>query len=327
MSIKKENLRIVFMGTPDFAKGSLKALLDNAFNVVGVFCKPDKPKGRGMKLLPPPVKELAMQSNIPVFQPENLKSSEEILSIVDSIKPDLVIVVAYGKILPEYILNYPKYGCINVHGSLLPKYRGAAPIQWAIINGETLTGITTMYMDKGMDTGNMITKTEVIIDKEDTYGTLHDKLMQVGASTLVKDLERLLEQDGKLDSTVQAENYTIAPMLTKDNTKIDFNNPKEVISNLVRGTNPNPTAWCKLDDERVYKIYKASGIEYNEFTEAEIGEIVCLNDKKNLFIVRCKDGYINLELIKPAGSKIMTAGEYIRGGKIMVGEKFGDQDV
>jgi methionyl-tRNA formyltransferase len=244
------------------------------------------------------------------------------MNILHELAPDLIVVVAYGKILPKEILEMPKYGAINVHGSLLPKYRGAAPIQWSVINGDNVTGVTTMYMDEGMDTGNMITKSEAIIEPTDTYGTLHDKLMVIGAKTLVEDLERLLLNDGKLESEKQGEEYTVAPMLSKEISKIDFNKKPEEIVNLVRGTNPFPTAWCKLDDERIYKIYEAERIDYEVNFTAELGEIVALNDKKGLFIVRCKDGYINILKLKAPGTRLMTAAEYIRGGKVKEREIF-----
>lgn len=322
--MKKEDLKILFMGTPEFALGSLKALVENNFNVVGVFCKPDKPKGRGMKLVAPPVKEYAIKQNIPVFQPEKIKNNEEVKEILDTLTPNLIVVVAYGKILPKSVLEYPKYGSINVHGSLLPKYRGAAPIQWAVINGDTVSGITTMYMDEGMDTGNMITKKECKIEEEDTYGTLGEKLMILGANTLVDDLERLLECEGKLESIKQSEDFSVAPMLSKEISKIDFNNTVESIVNLVRGTNPAPIAWCKLDDERIYKVYEAKKvlIESIDFEDYKIGEIAYLNDKKNIFAVRCKNGFVNLTRIKPAGSKLMNAGDYIRGNKVKLNEIF-----
>lgn len=319
----KENLRIVFMGTPDYAKGSLEALVDNAFNVVGVFSQPDKPKGRGMKLVAPPVKEYAESKNIPVYQPVKLRNNEEAKNILKELNPDLIVVVAYGKILPKDILELPRFGCINVHGSLLPNYRGAAPIQWSLINGDSVTGVTTMYMDEGMDTGNMITKAEVKIDAQDTYGTLHDKLMALGAKTLVKDLERLVENDGILESTKQPEECTMAPMLDKENTKLDFTKSVDTLVNLVRGTNPFPAAWCMIDEEKTYKIYLAERVELEDaYEEAKQGEVVYLNDKKNILAVKCKDGYINLKEIKPAGSKLMNCGDYIRGGKIQIGEMF-----
>ena len=321
--MKKEDLKILFMGTPDFALGCLKTLVENKFNVVGVFSQPDKPKGRGMKLMPTPTKEYAESKSIPVYQPLKLKDNEEVKNILKELEPDLIIVVAYGKILPKYILDFPKYGCINVHGSILPKYRGAAPIQWAVINGEHETGVTTMYMDAGMDTGDMITVARIAIDKEDTYGMLHDKLMVLGAKTLVEDLERLLQNDGKLESTKQPEEFTLAPMLSKEISMIDFNNKAEEVVNLVRGTNPFPTAWCKLDDERIYKVYKSEIVELEgNYDNAKIGEIVELNDKKNIFAVKCIDGFVNLKEIKPAGSKLMKCGDYIRGGKVKLGEVF-----
>ena len=320
--MKKQDLRILFMGTPDFAKLHLEALVKNEFNVVGVFCREDKPKGRGMKLTPPPVKEYAVQNNIEVYQPNKVKQNPEVMEIIKKINPNLIIVVAYGRILPKEILDYPKYGAINVHGSILPKYRGAAPIQWAVINGDSETGVTTMYMDEGMDTGDMITISRVPIEEKDTYETVHDKLAVLGTETLIADLQRLIENDGKLPRTKQPEEFTIAPMLSKDNSRIDFNDTADSICNLIRGTNPFPGAWCKLDENRTYKIYEAERIEYEVDHEAKLGQIVALNDKKNLFVVRCKDGYVNFLKLKAPGSKLMTAAEYIRGGKVKEGEIF-----
>ena len=318
----KEDLRIVFMGTPDFAKASLQALVNNKFNVVGAFCKEDKPKGRGMKLVVPPVKEYALENNIEVYQPNKIKNNPEVMEKLKEWNPNLIIVVAYGKILPIDILDYPKYGCINVHGSILPKYRGAAPIQWAVINGDSKTGVTTMYMDEGMDTGDIITISEIPIENKDTYETVHDKLMVVGANILVEDLEKLIKNNGKLDRNKQPDNFTIAPMLSKDNSRINFNDTADSICNLIRGTNPLPSAWCKLDDERTYKIYEAERIDYEVDYQAKLGEIVALNDKKNLFVVRCKDGYVNFLKLKAPGTRLMTAAEYIRGGKVKEKEIF-----
>lgn len=320
--MKKQDLRIVFMGTPDFAKIHLEALVENEYNVVGVFCREDKPKGRGMKMTPPPVKEYAEAHNIPVFQPNKVKENPEVMEKLNEWNPNLIIVVAYGRILPKEILEFPKYGAINVHGSILPKYRGAAPIQWSVINGDSETGVTTMYMDEGMDTGDMITISRIPIEPKDTYETVHDKLAIIGAKTLLLDLERLVENDGVLDRTKQSEEFTIAPMLSKDNSRIDFNDTANSICSLIRGTNPFPGAWCKLDEDRTYKVYEAERIEYTVDTPAELGEIVCLNDKKGLFIVRCKDGYVNFLKLKAPGTRLMTAAEYIRGGKVKVGERF-----
>lgn len=318
----KQDLRIVFMGTPDFAKTHLEALVKNKYNVVGVFCREDKPKGRGMKMTPPPVKEYAIEHNIEVFQPNKVKENPEVMEKLNEWNPNLIIVVAYGRILPKEILEFPAYGAINVHGSILPKYRGAAPIQWSVINGDGETGVTTMYMDEGMDTGDMITISRVPINENDTYESVHDKLAIVGAKTLLLDLERLVENNGKLDRTKQPNEFTIAPMLSKDNSRIDFNDTADSICNLIRGTNPFPSAWCKLDEDRTYKVYEAERIDYKVDTPAELGEIVCLNDKKQLFVVRCKDGYVNFLKLKAPGTRLMTAAEYIRGGKVKVGERF-----
>jgi len=329
--MKKEDLRIVFMGTPEFAKKSLEELIENKYNVVGVFCQPDRPSGRGMKLAKPPVKVLAEENNIPVYQPEKVKNNEEVINILKELNPNLIIVVAYGKILPEEILNMPKYGCINVHGSLLPKYRGAAPIQWSVINGDLDTGVTTMYMDKGMDTGDMILKAELPIEDNDTYGTVHDKMALVGAVTLKRTLEKLVELDGNLPRQKQEGEYTIAPMLNKEMMKIDFKKTGKEIVNLVRGLNPIPTAWCMIDEDRTYKVYGAEYITEEEIENIDdvdianyydVGEIVYINDKKNILAVRCKDGYVNLFDIKPKNSKRMLVGEYLRGSKVKVNEKF-----
>lgn len=318
----KQDLRIVFMGTPDFAKVHLEALVENKYNIVGVFCREDKPKGRGMKLTPPPIKEYAEANNIPVYQPNKVKENPEVMEKLNEWKPNVIIVVAYGRILPKEILDFPKYGAINVHGSILPKYRGAAPIQWSVINGDRETGVTTMYMDEGMDTGDMITISKITIEKNDTYESVHDKLAIIGAKTLISDLEKLVENDGELTRTKQPTNFTIAPMLSKDNSRIDFNDTADSICNLIRGTNPFPGAWCKLDEERTYKVYEAEKIDYEVDTPAELGEIVELNDKKDLFVVRCKDGYVNFLKLKAPGTRLMTAAEYIRGCKVKVGERF-----
>ena len=329
--MKKQDLRIVFMGTPEFAKKSLEELVENKYNVVGVFCQPDRPAGRGMKLTKPPVKVLAEENNIPVFQPEKIKNNEDVMETLKELNPNLIVVVAYGKILPETILNFPKYGCINVHGSLLPKYRGAAPIQWALINGDTETGITTMYMDKGMDTGDMIYKSELPIEKEDNYESLHDKMAVLGSVILKKTLEKLVELDGNLPREKQLGEYTIAPMIDKEIMRIDFRKTGKEIVDLVRGLSPVPTAWCMLDEERVYKVYGAEYVTEEELEKMDnvditnyhdIGQIIYMNDKKNILAVRCKDGYVNLYDIKPKNSKRMLVGEYLRGRKVEYGEIF-----
>lgn len=329
--MKKQDLRIVFMGTPEFAKKSLEELVENKYNVVGVFCQPDRPAGRGMKLAKPPVKILAEENGIPVFQPEKIKNNEEVMNTLNELKPNVIVVVAYGKILPESILNMPEYGAINVHGSLLPKYRGAAPIQWSLINGDTETGITTMYMDKGMDTGDMIYKAELPIENNDNYESLHDKMAVLGSVMLKKTLEKLVELDGKLPREKQSEIFTIAPMIDKETMKIDFRKTGKEIVNLVRGLSPVPTAWCKLDEDRIFKVYAAEYVTEEELEKLDnvdisnyhdVGQIIYMNDKKNILAVRCKDGYVNLYDIKPKNSKRMLVGEYLRGRKVQYGEIF-----
>ena len=207
-------LKILFMGTPDFAQESLKSIYDAGFEIIGVVTNPDKPKGRGMKLAYSPVKEYALEKNLKIYQPIKIRNNTEFLDEIRTLAPDVICVVAYGKILPKEILEIPKLGCINVHGSLLPKYRGAAPIQWAVLNGEKITGITTMYMNEGMDTGDMILKEEVEIGPEDTTGDLWQKLTKIGGEILVKTLK--LIEEGKAPREKQTEEATLAPMLKKE---------------------------------------------------------------------------------------------------------------
>ena len=239
-------MRIVFMGTPDFARESLEAVNKAGHEIVAVVTNPDKPQGRGMKLTASPVKEYALEQNIPVLQPEKVKKNIEFLENIKQLAPDVICVVAYGKILPKELLEIPAKGCINVHGSLLPYYRGAAPIQWAVLNGDKITGITTMYRDVGMDTGDMILKEEVEIGENETTGELWNKLSKVGAKLLVKTLEQI--EQGIAPRIPQGENFTLAPMLTKDMAKIDWKNKTAVeIKNLVRGLNPIMGAYSYLN--------------------------------------------------------------------------------
>ena len=230
-------MRILFMGTPDFALESLKALVENNYDVIGVVTNIDKPKGRGMKMIASPVKEYALEKGLKVYQPLKVRNNPEFIEEIKTLNPDLIVVVAYGKILPQELLDIPRLGCINVHGSLLPKYRGAAPIQWAVLNGDKKTGITTMYMDAGMDTGDMILKEEVEIGDNETTGELWDRLKIVGANLLVKTLKQI--EDGTAPRIKQEGEFTIAPMLDKEMAKIDWENKTaNEIKNLVRGLNP-----------------------------------------------------------------------------------------
>ena len=225
-------MRIIFMGTPDFAEKSLEAIYNSKHEIIAVVTNPDRPKGRGMKMVASPVKEFALSKNLPIYQPEKIRKNEEFINTIKALKPDVICVVAYGKILPKEILEIPKLGCINVHGSLLPQYRGAAPIQWAIINGDRITGVTTMYMDVGMDSGDMILKEETEIGVDETTGELWDRLAEIGAKLLVKTLKQI--EAGTAPRIKQGEEFTIAPMLEKEMSKINWKEKSaKEIKNLV----------------------------------------------------------------------------------------------
>lgn len=315
-----EKLRIVFMGTPEFAACSLEKLVSENFNVVGCFTNQDKPSGRGMKLKCSEVKEFATKNNIEVYQPKKIRNNEEVLEILKKWNPNLIIVVAYGKILPKEVLEYPKYGCINVHGSLLPKYRGSAPIQWSIINGEEKTGITTMFMDEGMDTGDMLLKSEVDINDNDNFEVLYNKLKDVGASILIKTLNEL--QNGTLKRIKQDDALaTYAPMITRDMTKIDFNKNGIEIFNFVRGLSPFPGTYFMLDGKK-YKVFDCS--YYNEDVEVMMNKKVKENGEvsyisKDSFYIKCKDGYISIKNIQAENSKRMNISSFLAGNKIEIG--------
>lgn len=252
-------LNIVFMGTPDFAQKSLQAVVEAGHHISGVVTNPDKPQGRGMKLVASPVKQYALEKGIePIYQPQKVKQNEEFLNQIKNLQPDVICVVAYGKILPKELLNIPKFGCINVHGSLLPKYRGAAPIQWSILNGDNVTGVTTMYMDAGMDTGDMILKQEVAIGEDETTGELWERLSIIGAKLLIKTLE-LIEQGKAPREKQQEKEMSIAPMLQKEMAKIDWENQTvSQIHNLVRGLNPIMGAYtfCNHKKLKFWKVKK-----------------------------------------------------------------------
>lgn len=255
-------MNIVFMGTPDFAQESLKAIDEAGYNILAVFTNPDKPKGRGMKMMLSPVKEYAVSKNIPIYQPVKVKNNTELVEEIQKLNPDVICVVAYGKILPKEILNIPPYGCINVHASLLPKYRGAAPIQWAILNGDKQTGVTTMYMDEGMDTGDIILKEEVSIGEEETTGELWGRLAKLGGQLLVKTLSKL--EEGTAKRTPQGEDFTIAPMLSKEMAKINWQEKTAIqIKNLVRGLNPIMGAYSTLDGKKI-KFWKVEVLEKDD---------------------------------------------------------------
>ncbi len=304
-------MRILFMGTPDFAVPCLTALLEAGHTVAGVVSQPDQPKGRGHKLQAPPVKEKALEHAIPVYQPTTLKDGG-FQAVLEETQPELIAVVAYGKILPKYILDYPKYGCINVHGSLLPKYRGAAPIQWSVINGDATTGVTTMYMAEGLDTGDMILKEETPIGETETGGELFDRLSKMGAELLVKTVEQL--QNGTAKREMQKEEESsYAPMLTKETGHIDWSKSTREIINLIRGTNPWPMSFA-LYEGLPMKVIAATAGEKQGGTPGEI-----LSADKTGICIACGDGSVMVREIQMQGSKRMDVASYLNGHEIRVG--------
>ncbi len=308
-----KDMRIVFMGTPDFAAAILQRLIDTGRNVVGVFSQPDKPVGRKQIIMPTAVKTVALEHNIPVYQPAKLRDGEA-LAIMQELKPDLTVVAAYGKILPKDILDVAPLGNVNVHGSLLPKYRGSAPIQWSVINGDKVTGITTMYMAEGMDTGDMIMKFELPIGEDETAGELFDRMAELGAESIEKTLE--LFDNGEVKSEPQnEEEATYAPMLKKEMGEIDFGKTAEEIHNLVRGLNPWPTAYTFLDGKSV-KVHEAKACEGFSGKEGEL-----LDEKK--FIVGCKNGAVEFITVQPEGKNKMSGADFIRGRRLEKGTAFG----
>jgi len=298
------------MGTPDFAVPSLKALIKE-HNVLAVVTQPDKPRGRGKKMMFPPVKEAAVEAGIQVFQPEKIKN-DNFISELEKFNADIFVVTAYGQILPEKILNMPKFGCINVHASLLPKYRGAAPIQWAIINGEKVTGVTIMYMEKGLDTGDMILKKEIAIAEDDTYGSLHDKMSEIGALALIDAIE-LLEKGEVKPEKQNDEASCYAKKINKEFGKIDWNKNSKEILNIIKGLNPTPGAYTFLNGE-VFKIWRAE--EY-QCDSGKAGIIVDVNKKG--FIVKTNDSAIIVTEVQAKGGKKMSCADYLRGHPVEKG--------
>lgn len=305
-------MKVIFMGTPDFAVYSLKALLEE-HEVVAVVTQPDKPKGRGKKLQPTPVKELAMAHGIEVLQPVKVREAE-VIEKLRGYDADLIAVTAFGQILPEDILNMPKYGCINVHGSLLPEYRGAAPMQRAIIDGKKVTGITTMYMAKGMDTGDMLLKTEVEILPTDNFADLHDKMAEAGARLLLETLRGL--EAGTIQRIPQEEALaTYAPMLYKETGHIDWTMEGQKIIDLMRGMYPGHGAYAMLE-ETPLKMFWAEK-EEKDYPAAACGEIVEVTKKD--FAVKCGDGILRIKEVQAQGGKKMAADAYLRGHGLETG--------
>lgn len=311
-------MKILFMGTPDLAAVCLEAVYNKAdVEVVGVLTQPDKPKGRGMKLVPPPVKVFAEEHGIPVYQPQTLKNGtfEDELKKLD---PDMIIVAAYGKILPKYVLDYPKYGCVNAHGSILPKYRGASPIQRAIIDGEKVTGITAMYMAEGLDTGDIIKIYPCDITPDDDFGSLHDKLANLAGVAMCDVID--MTENGTITRTKQDdEKSSYAAKIEKEDTVIDFTKNAEDIVNLVRGLSPAPLAVTRTPDGKLLKLTHARLSDMAKTDNA--GEVAALSDKgEGEIVLSCGDGCISVTGVVPEGKKPMKSADYIRGRRISVGD-------
>lgn len=303
------------MGTPEFAKKSLEALVEDGTNeIVGVISQPDKPKGRKMELSMPEVKAYALEKGLPVYQPETLKDNA-ILPLLQELAPELIVVVAYGKILPEYILNFPKYRCINIHASLLPRFRGAAPIQRAVMAGDRVSGVTSMYLEKGLDTGDMILKAQVPVAEDMTASMLHDVLAEVGGKVLIETIERF--KRGDLSAERQDEGQACyAHMLTKAEGEIDWSLKAEEIYNRVRGLNPWPMAFSYLDGKRFVMdmVRLADGA-------GKAGEIIAVDDSG--ITVACGSGAVKIENVKFEGKSRMAVKDYLRGHKIEKGTVLG----
>lgn len=308
-------MALIFFGTPQFAIPSLKALIEAKEKIALVVTQPDKMKGRGHILSAPPVKELALLHGIKVVQPINIKD-ENFYNDLKILSPEFIIVVAYGKILPDEILNIPKFGCINVHASLLPKYRGAAPIQWALINGEKVTGITTMLMDKGLDTGDVLLRSELKIEADDNSETLFKKLSELGAKTLIDTIKGMRE--GKIKPVPQIGEASYAPPLKKEDGKINWNKTADELFNFVRGMYPWPSAFCYLGNERI-KIIKVKRQMTEDRGQKETipGRIVKASDGE--IIVETGNGFLVIEELQPEGKKVMTAKAFLAGRRLKEG--------
>ncbi len=313
-------MKIVYMGTPDFAVNTLEAIVKAGHEVVLVVTKPDRAKGRSGKLVYTPVKEKALEYGLPVAQPEKVRE-EEFVSRLEKLAPDVIVVVAFGQILPERILKIPKYGCINVHASLLPAYRGAAPIQWAVIDGLNETGVTTMYMEKGLDTGDIICQSRLMLDKEETGGSLFERLAKEGASLLLTTLEQI--EQGTATRTKQDDSKSsYAKMLTKEMGRLDFSKDAAVLERLIRGLNPWPSAYTFLHGKSL-KIYKAEVLlEESLSGTMEPGTVMSV-DKKS-FTVRCGNGALRILNLQLAGKKRMDTSAFLLGYELKAGTRLGE---
>lgn len=326
-------LKVLFMGTPDFSRDSLKAIKEAGHEIVGVFTVPDKPKGRGMKMILSPVKEYALEENLEIYQPTKLRKNEEIYETIKKLNPDIICVVAYGKLLPKEILEIPRLGSINVHPSLLPKYRGSAPIQWSIINGDKKTGVTIMYLSEEMDAGDIILQEETKIKEDETSGELWERLSKMGAELLLKALKDI--ENKTANRIPQGEKYTLAPMIEKEMSHINWQEQTaEQITNLARGLDPIMGTYTYLNNKKI-KLWKTEKIdmtdfinEYKEFgeyeyklKEVEPGTIIYINNKKGIY-VKTKDGILLIKEIQVENAKRMKTTDFLRGNKIEVANKF-----
>ena len=311
-------MKIVFMGTPDFSVPALEELA-KVHQVAAVVTQQDRPKGRGHKMQYTPVKEKALELNIPVYQPEKVKNPE-FVDILREINPDVIVVIAFGQILSKEILDLPKYGCINVHASLLPKYRGAAPIQWSVLNGDKETGVTTMYMDIGMDTGDMILTEKVEIGEDETTGELWNRLSKIGANLLVETLKQI--ENGTAPRIPQSDDFTLAPMLDKEMSKIDWQNKSALeIKNLVRGLNPIMGTYSFLDGKK-FKFWKVEILLSQPEYESQDNGTIIKSDSKDGLYIKAKDGIIKVLEIQAENAKKMNIGDFLRGNTLEVGKKF-----
>ena len=309
-------MKVIFMGTPDFAVCCLQKLIDEKHDVCAVFSQPDKPVGRKQILTPPPVKSLALENNIPVYQPVTMKDGKA-LDVINEYQPDIIVVVAYGKILPKEILTSAKYGCVNVHASLLPKYRGAAPIQWAVINGDSETGVTIMQMDEGLDTGDMLYVEKTPIGENETSEELFDRLSLIGADALAKTLKNI--EEGNIEPVKQPKgDFGYAEKITKDISNIDWNKSAQEVHNLVRGLQTWPCAITTINDKK-FKIHKTA---LPGKTGNKVGEVV---DNKNVITVSCGDGKcVDILELQADGKKRMDTASFLLGNKIDTGTILGE---
>ncbi|MDK2848364.1 MAG: methionyl-tRNA formyltransferase [Desulfuromonadales bacterium] len=313
--IEPANIRTIFMGTPDFALPTLQGLIEAGVNLRGVFTQPDRPRGRGKVLTPPPVKKLALAHDLPVFQPEKLRNPATVEQIRE-LRPDLIVVVAYGQILPKSVLDIPQYGCINVHASLLPRYRGAAPIHKAVIDGEQVTGVTTMLMDAGLDTGDILVRRATEIGSEETAGELHDRLALLGREAMEETLRRLCDGTLKAESQDDAKSC-YAPMMKKEDGLIDWSRPAAEIHNQVRGLSPWPGAFTYWNGQ----LLKIGRTQAEKGADAVPGTVVSADIEG--VCIACGRGVLRVCELQLAGKKKLPAGDFLRGTSLSVGARLG----